>query len=87
MGLDNEGLQRCFGDDFRRVFPIYAGPQFNLSPGATSRTPFGIEREGLGYGQPLSHPSAKATIAEVPAYPWPELQWMDVSHIRAAANE
>lgn len=51
-GLDGEGLRRRFGDDFRRVFPVYAGPQFTLSPGMPSRTPFGIEREGLGYGQP-----------------------------------
>jgi uroporphyrinogen-III decarboxylase len=69
------------GDDFRRVFAVYAGPEFTLSPGATSRTVFGVEREGLGYGQPMSHPLAKATIAEVHAYPWPDPSWMDVSLI------
>jgi len=86
-GLDDEGLRRRLGDDFRRVFPVYAGPQFTLSPGTTSRTPFGIEREGLGYGQPKSHPLSKATLAEVHAYPWPEPLWMDVSHIRAEADK
>jgi uroporphyrinogen decarboxylase len=80
-GLDDERLRVRLGDDFRRVFAVYAGPEFTLSPGATSRTVFGVEREGLGYGQPMSHPLAKATIAEVHAYPWPDPSWMDVSLI------
>jgi hypothetical protein len=86
-GLDDEGLRRRFGDDFRRVSAVYEGPQFTLSPGATSRTVFGIEREGLGYGQPMSHPLSKATLAEVHAYPWPDPGWMDVSQIRAEAEK
>jgi uroporphyrinogen-III decarboxylase len=85
-GLNDEGLRLRFGDDFRRVFPIYAGPEFILSPGATSRTPFGIERAGLGYGQPMSHPLCKAMVAGVHAYSWPDPLWMDVSCIRAEAE-
>jgi len=85
-GMDDEGLRVRMGDDFRRVFAVYAGPEFPLSPGATSRTIFGIEREGLGYGQPTSHPLAKATIEEVHAYPWPEPAWMDVARIRQEAE-
>jgi len=81
-GLDDEGLRVRMGDDFRRAYAHYAGPEFPLSPGATYRTIFGIEREGLGYGQPMSHPLSKATMAEVHAYPWPDPSWIDVSHIR-----
>jgi len=86
-GLDDEGLRVRLGDDFRRVRAIYAGPEFSLSSGATSRTIFGIEREGLGYGQPTSHLLANATIAEVHAYPWPDPEWMDVSQMRREAEQ
>jgi hypothetical protein len=48
LDLDDEGLRQRLGDDFRRVFACYAGPEIVLSPGATSRTPFGVERIGLG---------------------------------------
>ncbi len=79
---DAESVFVRFGDDFRRVFARYTGPEFPLSPGATSRTIFGVERAGLGYGQPLSHPLARATLAEIHDYPWPDPQWQDVSWIR-----
>lgn len=85
LGLDDEGLRVRLGDDFRRVAAIYAGPEFPLSPGATCRTCFGVERHGLGYGQPLQHPLAHATLHDIQAYPWPEPRWMDVSKIREAA--
>jgi len=87
LGLDDEGLRVRFGDDFRRVFAAYAGPEFPLThPDATCRTPFGVERHGVGYGQPFSHPLADATLAQVHDYPWPDPTWMDVSHIRAEAE-
>lgn len=86
LALDDEGLRRRFGDDFRRVSAVYVGPEFPLSPGATYRTVFGIERHGLGYGQPLRHPLAGATVRQVEAYPWPDPAWMDVSHIAAEAE-
>jgi uroporphyrinogen decarboxylase len=86
LGLaDDEALRVRFGDDFRRVFAVYAGPDFPLSEGATCRTPFGVERHGLGYGQPLSHPLADAALEAVRDYPWPDPAWMDVSGIRAEA--
>ncbi len=87
LALDDEALRVRFGDDFRRVFAVYAGPEVPLSPGAESRTVFGIERRGMGYGQPVSHPLAEATLAEVQAYPWPDPGWMDVAGIRAEAGE
>ena len=86
LQLDDEGLRVRFGDDFRRVFAEYAGPEFLLSVGATSRTVFGIQRQGLGYGQPMSHPLANATIRQVHDYPWPNPKWMNVSKIKAEAQ-
>jgi uroporphyrinogen decarboxylase len=86
FGLDDEGLRLRLGDDFRRVFSVFRGPQRPLSPEATSRSPFGVERSGIGYGQPLSHPLKLATIAELRAYPWPDPDWVDVSSIPAEAE-
>ena len=84
---DDEALRQRFGDDFRRVFAVYAGPEFPLThPDATCRTPFGVERHGIGYGQPLSHPLADATVADVHDYPWPDPAWTDTSGIRAEAE-
>ena len=86
LGLDDEQLRFRFGDDFRRVFAEYTGPDFELSDGCTSRTIFGIDRKGLGYGQPMCHPLAKADLKEVHDYSWPEPEWMDVSGIREQAE-
>jgi uroporphyrinogen decarboxylase len=88
----DEDLALFAGDDFRRVSAKYAGPPESSPdrafrhPEATSRTPFGVERTGYGYGQPLEHPLAEArTVADVERYPWPDPAWMDVSHIRGEA--
>jgi len=86
LQLDNEGLRIRLGDDFRRVFAEYCGPEFELSQGATYRTVFGVEREGLGYGQPMSHPLADAKLKDVHDYPWPDPGWMDVTKIRPDAE-
>ena len=78
LGLDDEGLRRRFGDDFRRVYARYVGPDLGLSGGATWKSPFGIERTGIGYGQPLSHPlAAVKSVREVEDYPWSPF-WHDV---------
>ena len=86
LRLDDEGLRMRFGDDFRRVFAKYDGPEFPLSEGATSRTVFGIERQGMGYGQPMRHPLANAAIKQVHDYPWPDPNLMNVSKIKAEAQ-
>jgi uroporphyrinogen decarboxylase len=78
---DAESVFVRFGDDFRRVFTRYHGPEVTLAPGATSRTIFGVKRAGHGYGQPLSHPLANATVGKIHDYPWPDPSWQDVSHI------
>jgi len=93
LGLaSDEDLSVHIGDDFRRVAARFAGPPERspdahfARPGSTSRTPFGIERHGYGYGQPLDHPLKDArNPAEVEAFPWPDPAWMDVSRIRAEA--
>jgi uroporphyrinogen-III decarboxylase len=85
LDLDDEGLRRRFGDDFRRVFSRYAGPEIVLPAGATSVTPFGVFRTGLQYGQPLDHPLSTATLDDVHAHPWPDPRWQDVSFIREEA--
>ena len=86
LQLDDEGLRVRLGDDFRRVFAEWAGPEFTLSPDATCRTVFGIERHGMGYGQPLSHPLSNASLREVHGYPWPDPEWIDVSKVKAQAQ-
>lgn len=86
LGLDDEPLRIRFGDDFRRVWAEYKGPDFPLSDGATSRTVFGVERKGIGYGQPMNHPLANATEKQVHDYAWPDPKWTDVSKIKAEAE-
>ncbi len=86
LDVDDEGLRRRFRDDFRRVYPKYDGPQYRLSKRAISRTYFGVERSGLGCGQPMSHPLADATLKDVLNYPWPEVDWIDVSGIKSEAE-
>lgn len=88
LGLDDEALRIRFKDDFRRVLTRYAGPEFPLEhENALCRTVFGIERDGLGYGQPLTHPLMDATLAQVHEYPWPDPNWMQVDHIRGEARK
>ena len=92
LGLpDEEHLRVRVGDDLRRVYATYVGPEyaaplFDLLPGATYRTPFGVQRHGYGYGQPLHYPLAHASLDEVHGYAWPDPAWMDVSSIRQEAQ-
>ncbi len=93
LGLpDDEALSRYLGDDFRRVYARYAGPPDRAPdsglnhPEAVVRTPFGVERRGHGFGQPLSHPLAEArTAGDLEDIPWPDPDWMDVSGVRKEA--
>ncbi len=86
LNLDDEGLRRRFGDDFRRVSAAYRLPETTLPPGVSCRTVFGIDRAGIGYGQPVAHPFAAASIRDLREYAWPDLSCVDVSGIRAAAQ-
>ena len=87
LQLDDEGLRVRFHDDFRRVSAKYLGPAELTEKDATYLTPFGIERHGLGYGQPYDHPLANAGLDEVHGYPWPDPEWNDVSGIRQDASK
>ncbi len=87
LNLDDEGLRLRFGDDFRRVFAQYVGSNPPLSQDAVSRTVFGIERAGIGYGQPMTHPLANAALKQIHEYPWPDPAWIDPSSIRADAEK
>lgn len=85
LNLNDESLRVRFGDDFRRVVAPYVETQ-ELSFGASYRTPFGIERQGIGYGQPRSHPLATASLTDLHDYPWPDASLLDVSKLRAEIN-
>ena len=87
LNLDDESLRIRFHDDFRRVTAVYKGPAELTRKDASSITPFGIERRGVGYGQPLSHPLAIANLDEIHSYSWPIADWNDVSHIRSEAEK
>jgi len=84
--LDAEGLRQRLGDDFRRVTAPYRLPALPLPPGVESRTVFGVERHGLGYGQPIAHPLAEASLQEIHDYPWPSPDCVDVSTLRQQAT-
>ena len=85
LATDDE-LSIRFGDDFRRVYSVYRGPEHELHEGATWCSPFGIERAGIGYGQPTTHPLAGATsVRDIEAYSWPSPDWIDVSTIGSQA--
>ena len=86
LGVDDEGLRVRFGDDFRRVFSTYVGPEPTLKRDATWESPFGVQRKGIGYGQPLDHPLAGVTSGEkIEAFPWPDPARQDVSGVRSDA--
>ncbi|MEM3648345.1 MAG: uroporphyrinogen decarboxylase family protein [Thermoproteota archaeon] len=90
LGLDDEGLLRRIGDDFRRVYARYVGPLDIITPRtprAKTRTLFGVERSKLYYGYALNHPLSNASLREVEEYPWPNPAWIDVSNIRADAKK
>jgi hypothetical protein len=94
LGLDEEGFRRRIGDDFRRITAAWRDPGPALAEGSTWRSPFGVERHGIGYGQPTSHPLAAAAENQDPGrrlaafsdWPWPDAKDVDISGLRAAAR-
>lgn len=93
LGLPDEEASHVYlGDDFRRVFTTYVGPDERspdkeLTPGTHYRTPFNVERTGLEYGQPTAHPLRDASLQAIHDYPWPDPAWMDASRIRQDAAQ
>ena len=88
LNTDEEGVRRRFVDDFRRVFGVYNEPGYQISEGTTWKSPFGVERTGIGYGQPVSHPlKGASTVKEILDYTWPDPIWVDVSDIKKNADK
>lgn len=86
--MDDEQLREFFGDDFRVVRATCADPKMEQKEdGVDHRTAFGVERTGIGYGQPVSHPLSSASLTDILDYPWPEPAWNDVSHIQSQAKK
>jgi hypothetical protein len=83
LGLNNEEeLRQRFGDDFRRVVAPYRpdGPQ------GKEESPFGIPREGIGYGMATVNPLSAAGMEEIKSYDWPDPDHVDLSGIRSEAE-
>ena len=78
-----EELRRLFGDDFRRV----VAPYCPSDPKQKESTPFGIPREGIGYGQATSNPLREAGMKEIEAFNWPDPLLVDLSGIRSEAEK
>lgn len=81
---DEEALMDRLHIDFRRVRQSYVGLEIPVREDGRSVTFWGVERGGLEYGQPLSHPLAGAeTEKDVFDYPWPDPKWFTSRHCRA----
>ena len=81
--IDEEELRQVFGDDFRRVLAPYRPLEKEKNPA----TPFGIPREGIGYGIAASNPLRDAGMEEIEAYEWPDPEHVDLSGIRSEAQK
>jgi uroporphyrinogen decarboxylase len=86
LNLDDEGLRVRFGDDFRRALAPYEDENLTSELGGYI-SPFGIEREGIGYGQPLNHPLIESSLKEIHEYPWPDPEKVNLTTLRSSAEE
>lgn len=83
LGLDEEGVRRYVKDDFRVVRAAYRNMEKPLGKGVSWRSPFGVERSGIGFGMPLQHPlQGISSLDELDAYPWPDPEYADISDLR-----
>ncbi len=91
MGTDEEAFRQRIGDDFRRVTAPWVDHGPPLAAGSTGRSPFGVERHGIGFGQPISHPLAAFVSEGIdPAermrafrnWSWPDPEDVDLSGLR-----
>ncbi len=79
---DEEHLLIRVGDDFRRIAACPAQAETPARSGATYRSVFGVDRRGFGYGMPMEHPLAQASLQQVHDHAWPDARCLDVSHLR-----
>lgn len=81
LGTTEDAFHQRIGDDLRWI---------ELTPiGQSSERldPFGIERRGLGYGQPAAHPlKHTASIGALNEYPWPNPDDVDISGLCERLN-
>lgn len=83
---DEEALRVRMGDDFRRIFAPYDTEETDLAEGVVSRTIFGVDRMGEGYGQPTAHALADASLEEILDFSWPDPACVNVSTLREQAE-
>ena len=84
LKLNNEeDLRQFYGDDFRRVL----APYLPINPAKNEATPFGIPRDGIGYGQATINPLRDAGMEEIEAFDWPDPLKVDISGIRSEAEK
>ncbi len=86
LNLNDEELRLRFGDDFRRVVAGYFHPDDPGDGSIPYRTPFGIERVGIGYGQPTSHPLASVSVKDLHEFTWPDAANVDISKVKVEAQ-
>jgi uroporphyrinogen decarboxylase len=73
---DAEELDRRLHIDFRRIRQEYIGPSLPTQSNGNTVSFWGVERGGLEYGQPLSHPLAGAeTERDLHRHAWPDPRW------------
>jgi len=80
---DEEALMKRLHIDFRRVRERYVGTPLG------NKSFWGVQRGGLYYGQPMSHPLANVeTVEQVMEYPdWPSPDWFDFSGLKEKCEE
>ena len=76
-------MLQVFGDDFRRVIAPYR----RENPERSEDTPFGIPREGIGYGMATHNPLSEAGMEDIRKFPWPEPENIDISKLRSDAEK
>ncbi len=78
LNMDEEQFRLRIRDDLRWVSPDPIGQ------GGRTVDAFGIERRGIGYGQPTEHPLRDApTIERLREYPWPDPSLEETDGIRS----
>jgi len=85
---DEEELMQRLRIDFRRVRQEYTGPEMPVYEDGRFVNFWGVERGGIEYGQPLSHPlSGAKTVRDILDYNWPDPLWFTSKHCRAQCEK
>jgi uroporphyrinogen decarboxylase len=80
-------LHAFFGIDAYWVEPVYRGPAFDLDDSGHRLGIYGTPEYSQTYSQALARPLAAVTsVAEIEAYPWPQIDHFDFSTVTHFAN-